>query len=275
MGNIINQIGKSGIDTIVQTLPNNAPVYITLNYDKIRTLQFPVNPEEIKRVFDSSHLSKDIESVGEIAIPQQPKLSTISISSFFWGSADLTPPMAYVNWIRTWQNSKKPATLIITRFNFSMNVICTHFDYSIRAGEEGDIYFTLDLKEYRSYGAKKITMRNILLQNNVPSSIFSAISNALNEATSYIAIPILPTVKSVIRRINERIPLYSNDGKYKVKKDSTVASITRDLTGSTKEWKLLYDANKNVLDDNFDVSVGTELVIPDEWLKSGIAEIRG
>lgn len=271
MQNFNNQIGKSSLNTMLSTIAENAPIYIILNYDNIRTLQFPVNPEEIKRTFSSSPLRQDIESIGEIAIPQKPKLSEITISSFFWSAIDLTPPMVYVNWIRTWQNSKKPAKLIITRFNFTMDVTCANFDYSIRAGEEGDVYFTLNLIEYRSYGAKKITMRNVALGSSKSSTFLSKLANIVNDVTSFVVLPILP----VIRNTNNKLAFFTSGDKLKVKKDSSIASITKDLTGSTNDWRLLYNCNSDILGDDTDVSVGTELVIPDEWLKNDMIEIRG
>ena len=66
----------------------------------------------------------------------------------------------YVKWFEDWQASGKPArwTIVVPPNEppqcFDFNVTCESFTYEVRAGEEGDYYYELELLEWRNYGAK-------------------------------------------------------------------------------------------------------------------------
>lgn len=66
----------------------------------------------------------------------------------------------YVKWFEDWQASGKPArwTIVVPPNEppqcFDFNVTCENFTYEVRAGEEGDYYYELELLEWRDYGAK-------------------------------------------------------------------------------------------------------------------------
>lgn len=66
----------------------------------------------------------------------------------------------YVKWFEDWQASGKPArwTIVVPPNEppqcFDFNVTCENFTYEVRAGEEGDYYYELELLEWRNYGAK-------------------------------------------------------------------------------------------------------------------------
>ena len=234
------------------------PIYIFLQYEK-SLLKFPINPEALKIDRRSGGKSVNVEGLGEVNIPTQPALMTTTISSFFWQAKNLLPSFAYVNWLKKWQESKKPAKFIVTRLNYSMLVTCEDFNYEMRAGEENDIYFELQLKEYREFGAKKL--KQVKATDNLTEAkrILSMIDKA--------SIPIL---------VDLPIPTRSRSSKEKIGNkitvkapNTTLATITKQLTGATKEWKLLYEANKESLADTIgkgeDIAVGTELIVPEKW----------
>ncbi len=50
---------------------------------------------------------------------------------------------------------------------------------------------------------------------------------------------------------------------YVVKKGDTLQKISSDVYGTTKKWKKIFDANKDILKDPDKISVGQKLVIPD------------
>ena len=125
-------------------------------------IQFPINPEVLKNEIESNSLSEKVEGLGEISIPQTPSLSTMSFTSFFPDSNNNKPSL-YVNWIKNWQSSKKPARLIVSGLNWDgwdMDVTCEAFSYWTSAGEEGDIYFNISLKQYRAYEARNVKLLN-------------------------------------------------------------------------------------------------------------------
>lgn len=247
------------------------PIYIFLNYG-VNTLKFPINPENLKEDIDSAGTSEEIEGLGEINIPTTPKLAKLSINSFFWHRVNLLPPSLYVNWLKKWQKSKKPAKLIVTRFNYSMQVTCERFSYDMRAGEEKDIYFELDLKEYRPYGAK-------LLNPATNGKFLERAKNALGLIDSA-TIPVLVEVPRPTRG-NTQKETISNIFKT-VTGYTTITAIAKKITGSTENWKEIYDENREILGDivseGSDIPVGTEIKVPSKYVtqsgaSSAISEV--
>ena len=139
-----------------------ADIKISLEYNSSKLI-FPINPSELRVSIDSSSETLNVIGLGEVSIPTTPKLATLTIASFFWNKVGMEvdseiEPDKYVTWIKEWQISRKPAHLVVTGLsNFTMRVTCEKFWHEKRAGEEGSIYFELALKEYRDYGAKKVT----------------------------------------------------------------------------------------------------------------------
>lgn len=243
------------MDTYIQD--ETIPIYISLQYD-VNVMKFPINPDHLKVERSSESVTEDIEGLGEIAIPQNPKLARLEISSFFWHQNNLTPSSFYVAWLRKWQNSKKPANLIVTRLNYSMQVICESFSYDTRAGEEKDVYFDLRLMEYRPYKAKKI--------NDKPSSsLLSKIQSALDLAVPPVLVDIpRPTRSSVLKK--------KIDNVYEVgPRARTVVAITRLIMGDGEKWKELYDENREVIGDNVtgELEDGLKLTLPKSWASGG------
>lgn len=232
------------------------PIYIILQYEG-KLLKFPINPESLKISTPSNSDKVEIEGIGEVSIPKNVGLSTVTINSFFWRDLNLLPSSLYVKWLQNWQKSKKPANLIVTRFNYSMQVTCEKFDHEIRAGEEKDVYFSLEMVEYRSYGAKR-------LGSIVNKSLIKTIQDTINS----IEVPILLEIPRVSRnQVNK--PIFNSP--YKTRLGDTLVSIARRLTGDSSKWKLLFNENKkllgNKLTDNSELPTGTELIIPEEFSK--------
>lgn len=133
------------------------PILIFLIYD-YHILWFPVNPEEITKVTKSQSKTVTFHNSGERTVPFPRNLSTIQIKSFFYTAfAMVTEPNSAVEWIERWRDSSKPAKLLVCGLNFTMNVTCENFTYSVKAGESEDIYFTLDLKEFIPFKIKSYT----------------------------------------------------------------------------------------------------------------------
>lgn len=86
------------------------------------------------------------------------------ITSFIGGVVDDAQKFKllneYVQWFEDWQASKKPArwTIVVPPNEppqcYDFNVTCENFRYEIKAGEENDYYYEIELLEWRDYGAK-------------------------------------------------------------------------------------------------------------------------
>ena len=202
-------------------------IYVTLKYEK-KAIRFPVNPEQLKKVVSSSAVTEKIEGIGEISIPQTPSLTEITLSSFFWKDKDTTSPKTYIRWLEDWQASRKPAYLIVSRYDWNMQVTCEELTHWVNAGEEDDIYFEISLKEYRTYGAEEVLFRN---------GQFISIDEASKN------IPVLVAKHTPLR---STINKASVDDIFEIKnsKQTTIGSLTKEATGSTKDWKELWRTNR-------------------------------
>lgn len=255
-------INTTNINTIANSL---IPIYISLQYEK-NFLKFPINPESLEVKNPSSSKSVNINGLGEVAIPQRLGLKTLTIKSFFWGSNpnSLTlPSEQYVQWLEKWQRSRKPAKLIVTRLGYSMQVICDSFTHSINAGEEENVYFTLELREYRSYGAKRLGVVST-------QSILQKIQNLTGDLVS----PILVDIPLPARDQSSK-PSYSSP--YTTKKGDTVCSVTKKITGTTDDWESLYDLNSTVLGnitEGTEIPAGTKLQLPLTWTGDNNTNIK-
>lgn len=245
------------------TQDETIPIYIILQYS-FYSLKFPINPDNLTTDIPSESETVDIEGLGEVSIPTSPKLAKLTINSFFWHQNNLVPASQYVTWLEKWQKSKKPANLIVTRLNYSMQVTCENFKHWINAGEEKDVYFELQLQEYRPYGARKL--------NNVKNkTILQNLKNIKELSTS----PILVEIPRPIRNSTIKAEIVN---PYVTKPNETLISITKTITGFTDDWKLLYDENKeqlgNIIAEAGEISEGTKLNLPSKWLENSSYNIR-
>lgn len=243
------------------------PIFIFLQYEKY-FLKFPINPDNLTKDTASPSESADVEGIGEVSIPGTPKLSKLTIKSFFWHQNNLTPSSLYVSWLERWIKSKIPAKLIVTRLNYSMQVTCENFRHWINAGEEKDIYFELELKEFRPYGAKKLNVeqnKNFLQQ--------------LQQIKDKVTPPILVEIPRPSRNSNGK-SIFTTP--YTIIDGDTLIKIVKKITGTTDDWKLLYEENKELLGDILvETSVlptGKKLILPSKWVENssyGIQNLIG
>ena len=245
------------ISNLIVPDTSNIPLLIFLQYEN-NLLKFQVNPERLGKDIPSKGKGSEVVGLGEVNAPQTPSLATLSIQSFFWQDKNILPTALYVAWLEKWQASKKPAKFIVTRLNYSMYVTCERFYHEKRAGEEEDVYYELDLKEYRPYGAKRIGVKP------TPKSLFEKYSSLGSDAINFV--PILIDIPTPSRTSTMK----SGVNPYVTKEGDTVASISRKVFGTSSKWRVLYDANEAILSDyiaeNKEIPAGTKLTIPLEYL---------
>lgn len=243
------------MNTYVQDV--TVPIYIMLSYEK-NVLKFPINPPDWTEEIASDSISANIEGVGEIAVPQEPKLKTVTITSFFWHQVNLIPSSFYVFWIEKWQKSKIPARLVVTGLNRTMKVTCESFKHWTNAGEEKDIYFELQLKEYRPYGAKKLSQ----ITNE---TLLDKIKNLKDMVLDKVPLVLFEIPRPQRSKVFKKIIT----DPYEVKAKETLISITKKIRGSSSEWKKLYNMNKDklntIVEGDGTIEVGTLLKLPSGW----------
>ena len=155
------------------------------------TIRMPVNPEEIgyKQSRDSKRYT--VLKLGEINVLGDTKLREIKLELplpdswyHFCAVAEsaLKPPSFYIERFEQYISSKKPVRLVITGTPIPMNMLVSIEDMELieKAGEDGFIYASLDLREYREYKAVVYNMNAatnelyqgmVLTQNTPPPSL--------------------------------------------------------------------------------------------------------
>lgn len=203
-------------------------------------LQLPVNPETIEYPSPYGLNKVTIASLGEVAIPGERGLKTVSFSSFF--PRDYNPsyceyenfpePWEWVEQIEKWRDDRRNIRLIIAGTPISIPVFVEEFTLEPeRAGAPGDIYYSITLTEYRPVKAKQI--------------VATASTGVKSAATQRPA-----SAKTVPK-------------SYSVKSGDSLWKIAKMYYGDGAQWKKLYEANKSVVGKNPNlIKPGQKLVIP-------------
>lgn len=145
-----------------------------------KIMVFPVNPEEI--MISKSADNQDIHIIGQGKATRwaYPGLVTVNIESFFpekggdfnKDDSRFRTPKGCVEFINTmWKtdNKKNNVGKFVTvglPKNVSFYCLVNSFEWEYKAGEESDIYYTLELKQYVPYGARKGTINITGMKSN-------------------------------------------------------------------------------------------------------------
>lgn len=136
----------------------------------------PVLPEKIEIDEGGDNKTYNIVNLGEVNVINLPKLTKVSFGSYFplnngpyVSTEKLFTPSFYVKKIQEWRKKCNKVRFIFTGgqldfvFNTSLEVnnvfSIENFKYEENGGEVGDIYYTLELKKYKNYAAKKVDMK--------------------------------------------------------------------------------------------------------------------
>ena len=222
---------------------NRVQIYIQFN-NKI--LIIPVNPESITPSRSASNDDIDIIGLGKATRKGEPGLTGFTIESFFPSSNSIfytgVRPKAAVSFINEiWETeniNNNVAKITITGISIPVNMyfVIQNFEYDHRAGEEEDIYYTLEIKKYIPYGVKYVE------------------ATAINNTNIRVASP------------NIEVPQSSNSQQtYSVKSGDSLFAITKKYTGSGNKWKELYELNKDKIKNPNLIYPNQKLTIPSGW----------
>jgi hypothetical protein len=231
-------------------------IVIRLRYRDDEMIVLPINPEHLEITKGSESEVAKVVGLGNITIPQSPEPANITISSFFWQQwleeyrTQYLKVAQYVTWFKKWQKSGIPAkfTIVDKRigapYRYVYFVTCDGFNYDLRAGEEDDVYYELQLKEYPKYGAKVIKPK-------------------ITE-TPTIGIVAEPPPPERIDNKPAVLPTY------RVKPGDSLISIAKQLSNQGGDnWRELYNIpeNRNLIGKNPAVlNVGDEFIVPQSWV---------
>jgi nucleoid-associated protein YgaU len=157
-------------------------------------LQLPVNPPSVQ--ISSSHSYEDVQvsQLGEYTVIGDANLRDFSFSSFF--PRDYNPsyceyeaipaPWDAVQTIEGWMKSRRPIRLTITGTPINVAVTIRSFNYEPeRAGNPGDIYYDLSLKEYVFVETNKVE----IVGNKAKVSVEATREDTRSTPTTYTVKP--------------------------------------------------------------------------------------
>lgn len=207
--------------------------YLTFNNNE-DSLRLPIIPSVFEIKTTNNNTTVDINSRGEINMIGKTGLASISISSFFPNQEysfalykGFPKPSECIKMIKKWESSGKPIRLIVTGTAINYAMAIESFSYGEQDGT-GDVYFDLDLKEYRF--VKSSTVNRVTTPNGTTITT--------------------PSTKRESK---------SSGGTYTVKKGDTLWSISKRMTGNGENYKTI--AKKNNIKDPNKIYVGQKLVI--------------
>lgn len=202
-----------------------------------------------KNLFDNDllRLASGIDRVSSSLLEIDRKFDTNIIDD----SKKFKTLVEYIKWIEEWRDSKKPARFTVVAKPteptpyFDFDVTCENFNYEIRAGEEEDYYYELQLLEYRKYEAKELNKQEKTDENGNKKEVVN------------------PPQPSRVDTLKQKVK------EIKVKPAETMWSLAKMYgNGEFDDWKKLYEIghNRNIIANNLQNLDGKALQMPKEWL---------
>ena len=129
----------------------------------------PVNPSEITIKRQAPPKEFYIVGSGQIAVQQYPNLQVVSFKSFFPGdnldpytTEEAKKPKWYCKKLESALKNATVGRIVIKRpsgFNRNYRCILKGFETKDKGGEANDIYYTLELEEYKSFKPDKLVIK--------------------------------------------------------------------------------------------------------------------
>ena len=198
-------------------------------------IQLPVKPTEFNVTVAHRNTVVNVIQLGDINLMGKTGLREVSLSSFFpakdynfSNNAGRIFPIAYVNQMERWRNSGKPIRVIITDL-LNMEATIESFAWGERDAT-GDIYYTLNLKEYKKVKAKTATVTTE------------------------------PVINTTTRETKDPEPTFSKT--YTVKAGDSLWSISKKFYGNGTQYERVYSANTSTIKNPNLIYTGQVLMIP-------------
>jgi len=127
--------------------------------------ELPILPREIGERVRGDGAGHEVYKLGKINVIKDRDLAEYTIESLFPAqrypfitASIVLQPMEYVRFINKWWDSKRPIRLVANTSTMEINTAASieGFEWKEVAGTLGDIQFTLQLKEYRFYEARRV-----------------------------------------------------------------------------------------------------------------------
>ena len=210
---------------------------------KDKAVRLPVVPSEFERVIDANYETNNIIGLGDIATFAGNGLAQLSLSSFFPNHeysfnaySNVPKPYDIAHIFKEWKNKGTVVRVILTGTDINQEMYITNYSYGEKDGT-GDVYYSMDLLEYRPITIPTITENT---SNNTQNTSRPTDNNSNNATTS--------TQKT-----------------HKVKKGDCLWDIAQKYYGKGSLYPKIKEANKSKyksLAKNNIIYVNWELIIP-------------
>lgn len=179
-------------------------IYLGIN-DGEEGFILPVLPEKIEMDEGGDNKTYNIINLGEVNVINVPKLTKISFESYFpsnrgpyVSTEKLFTPSFYIKKIQEWRKKCIKVRFIFTGgpldsvFNTSLEVnnifSIENFKYEERGGEVGDIYYSLELKKFKNYAARKVDIKKDVTGTAATISVTDTREGSPPKPNTYIVI---------------------------------------------------------------------------------------
>nr|WP_243183536.1 LysM peptidoglycan-binding domain-containing protein [Anaerosolibacter carboniphilus] len=141
-------------------------------------IRLPVNPDKLTVQINNKNKTISLIELGEVNILKDPGLTDISFNILLPGqnsplAMNSKDPEFYLEKFKQYKKDKKPVRWVVSRdmgsFDMNMEVSLEDYSFEERAGEEGDIYVSLKLREYKRYETKILNLQSIASTNPTSS----------------------------------------------------------------------------------------------------------
>ena len=133
---------------------------------KDKAIRLPVIPSEFERVIEAGYDTNAIIGLGDVAVLTSNGLAQLSLSSFFPNNeysfneySNVPKPYDMVRYFKEWKNKGTVVRVIFTGTDINQEMYITNFAYGEKDGT-GDVYYNMDLLEYRPIIVPTITENN-------------------------------------------------------------------------------------------------------------------
>ena len=213
---------------------------------KDKAIRLPVIPSEFERVIEAGYDTNAIIGLGDVAVLTSNGLAQLSLSSFFPNNeysfneySNVPKPYDMVRYFKEWKNKGSVVRVIFTGTDINQEMYITNFAYGEKDGT-GDVYYNMDLLEYRPIIVPTITENN---SNNTQNT---------NRPTD-------------TNNNSNKNNTNNTQKTHKVKKGDCLWDIAQKYYGKGSLYPKIKEANKSKypsLAKNNVIYVGMELIIP-------------
>jgi LysM repeat protein len=216
--------------------------YLKLEKEEI---QLPVPPTDFTLKVNNKNKIIELLNLGDINILKDPGLTDISFKILLPGQKypfaeypdGFKMPRYYLERFEKYKVDRKPIRLIVSReapwkeplFDTNMAVSLESYTIEEKAGEEGDIYVSLELKQYKDYKTKVVTIQEV--------------KDGKTTAT-----------------VKEKRPAKTPEKTYKVKKGDTLWNIAKKELNDGNKYMEIVKLN-NISNPN-KINIGQVLKLP-------------